>query len=59
MDSKYVQRGGCFYYLAPKCLYRGEYKSVLWMDRDEVWILSARLRWSVVLYVSLPMPPLL
>jgi len=28
----------CFYYLAPKCLYRGEYKSV-WMDEDEVWLL--------------------
>ena len=31
--------GRCFYYLAPKCLYRGEYKSVLWMDGDEVWLL--------------------
>ena len=29
----------CFYYLAPKCLYRGEYKSVLWMEGDKVWLL--------------------
>ena len=27
----YVQWGECLYYLAPKCLYRGEYKSV-WME---------------------------
>ena len=31
--------GRCFYYLAPKCLYRGEYKSVSWMDGDEVWLI--------------------
>ena len=31
--------GRCFYYLAPKCLYRGEYKLVLLVDGDEVWLL--------------------
>jgi len=33
----YVQRGGerCLYYLAPKCLYMGEYRHE--MDGDGVW----------------------
>jgi hypothetical protein len=32
----YVQRGErCLYYLAPKCLYRGEYRRE--MDGDGVW----------------------
>ena len=31
--------GRCFYYLAPKCLYRVEYKLVFWVDGDEVWLL--------------------
>jgi len=29
--------GECLYYLAPKCLYRGEYRRG--MDGDEVWLL--------------------
>jgi len=33
----YVQRGECLYYLAPKCLHRGEYKGG--MDGDGVWLL--------------------
>jgi len=47
----YVQRGGCFYYLAPKCLYRGEYK-VVWMERQR-WSMVALLPISCIVFVSI------
>ena len=39
--------GGCFDYLAPKCLNRGEYKSVLW------WMLSSRWKRCVVVLLRI------